>query len=290
MKKYILFTFLALLSPYLFAQVDNAELKIMYEEDQGARMTPDVDWKKLIKEDSMRQSRVDEMLRKNLVKSAKDHYHAAMIFQHGSDTTDSYKAVTLMKKAIALDSTINPWLLAAAIDRHLMRKGEPQIYGTQYIKMHDEEKWRRYNIDSTKVTDEERRKYNVETLAEQKIKERSMNLLPLWSFYSSEKSIDKTIEHIKAEVKKGNHSTYNVSESGINEFGYELMGKNLLSEALKVFELNTKLFPSGFNTYDSYGECLLKLGQKKEAKTAYEKSLQLNPKNENAKKVLAEMK
>jgi hypothetical protein len=72
------------------------------------------------------------------------------------------------KKAIALDRNINPWLLAAAIDRDLMRRNKPQIYGTQYIKNNDEALWRIYDIDTTQVTDEQRKAYNVKTLNEQR--------------------------------------------------------------------------------------------------------------------------
>jgi tetratricopeptide (TPR) repeat protein len=53
--------------------------------------------------------------------------------------------------------------------------------------------------------------------------------------------------------------------------------------------MNTELYPEDFNTYDSYGECLVKIGRIEEGITAYKKSLELNPNNENAKKVLEEI-
>jgi tetratricopeptide (TPR) repeat protein len=58
---------------------------------------------------------------------------------------------------------------------------------------------------------------------------------------------------------------------------------------LKIFKLNTELYPDGFNTFDSYGECLLLLNKKEEAKIAYKKSLELNPKNNNASQKLKEL-
>ncbi|MGV3602717.1 MAG: hypothetical protein ACO1N1_16000 [Dyadobacter fermentans] len=160
----------------LFAQgADNAEISRMYEADQSARKAANIDWNQLNKDDALRRTRVDELLDSGKVVTGKDFYRSAMIFQHGMDTVASAKAIKLMKKAIALDPNTNKWLLAAAIDRHLMRKGEPQIYGTQYVRMGANAKFERYRIDSTKVTDEERKAYNVETLAEQRIKERQMN-------------------------------------------------------------------------------------------------------------------
>tara|TARA_R110002012_G_scaffold64308_2_gene169045 strand:- start:13222 stop:13935 length:714 start_codon:yes stop_codon:yes gene_type:complete len=44
-----------------------------------------------------------------------------------------------------------------------------------------------------------------------------------------------------------------------------------------------------FNTFDSYGECLLLLGDKENAKKAFQKSVELNTDNENAKKALSEL-
>jgi tetratricopeptide (TPR) repeat protein len=274
-----------------FAQSqDNPELKKMYEEDQEARQVANINWKILSREDSLREVRVYQMIEQGKLTTGNDYYHSAMIFQHGRDTAASAMAVRQMRKAIELDPNINKWLLAAAIDRDLMRRGQPQVYGTQYTKNYGETKWKRYQIDSTKVTDEERKYYGVETLPQQKIKERQMNLTAVSTYHTTSSSVDKTIEFIKREFKKGNTSAYNVSESGINEFGYQLMAEKKDEDALKIFKLNTELYPKGFNTFDSYGECLLKLNKKEEARKAYQKSLELNPKNDNARKMLAEMK
>jgi tetratricopeptide (TPR) repeat protein len=283
--------FLLSLSLNLFSQTnDNAELKKMYEEDQRSRSVPNIDWSKLSKEDDLREKRVYELIDSGKIITGKDYYHSAMIFQHGKDSLAHGMAVKQMRKAIALDSTINRWLLAAAIDRSLMSRGEPQIYGTQYMKEGQDSPWKRYTIDSTKATDEERKFYHVETLAEQREKERNMNLLSLSEYYAKTNSLEKTVELIKAEKEKGNRAKYNVTESEINSFGYELMNSNKVEEALVIFTLNTKLYPNGFNTFDSLGECLLKLNRKEESINAYKKSLELNPKNENATKVLSEIK
>ena len=68
------------------------------------------------------------------------------------------------------------------------------------------------------------------------------------------------------------------------------MSEDKNEAALKIFELNTKLYPMGFNAYDSYGECLVKNGKNEEGIKAYEKSLVLNPENKNAETVLAKLK
>jgi tetratricopeptide (TPR) repeat protein len=59
--------------------------------------------------------------------------------------------------------------------------------------------------------------------------------------------------------------------------------------ALQVFKLNVGLYPSDWNVYDSYGEALLKAGQKEEAIKMYQKSVELNPSNDSGKKILKQL-
>ena len=243
------------------------------------------------KNDSLREKRVYELLSEGKVVTGNDNYHAAMIFQHGKDSVAYGMAVKLMKKAIELETTMNRWLLAAAIDRELWSKNKPQIYGTQYTKKNEKNaKWERYRIDTTQITDEERKFYNVETLAEQKIKERNMNLFSISEYYSKSNSIEKTIKLIKNEKKKEIKSVYKVSEDAINDFGYELVNFGKINDATAIFKLNTKLYPNSFNTFDNLGEWLLKIGKKEEGLRAYGKSLELNPNNDYAKKIVNEFK
>ena len=114
-----------------------------------------------------------------------------------------------------------------------------------------------------------------------------MNKKKLSELLATGTGIDEIIIFCKEEDLK--NSEYDLSESGINSFGYQLMSQGKDEDALKIFKLNTKLYPNGANTYDSYGECLLKLGKKEEGIKAYKKSLELDPKNINAKHVLEEM-
>jgi len=265
----------------------NLGLSELYKTDQADRQTANIDWSVISVRDKQREVRVYELLEANEVITSDDYANAAMIFQHGDDTKASGMAVKMMRKAVELDATRNKWLLAAAIDRDLMRRGEPQIYGTQYTKQGADEPWQIHDLDSTKISDSERREYGVETLSEQKEKLRMMNKKKLNELLKSGKSVDDIVELIEdADLV---NSDYNLSESGINTFGYELIGSNKGEEALKIFKLNTELYPDGFNTYDSYGECLVKLGRLKEGISAYKKSLELNPNNDNAKKVLEEI-
>ena len=265
---------------------DNEELKTMYNEDQSDRSSGNIDWSVVSVNDSLRKSRLFELLDSNLVRTSLDYSNAAMIFQHGGGIIASGMAVKMMTKAIELDTTIDKWLLAAAIDRDLMRKEQPQIYGTQYVKTKDEP-WRLYEIDTNVVSDDERIEYGVQTLSEQRERVEMMNKKKLLELLATGISIDEIIVFCKEEDLKS--SEYDLSESGINRFGYQLMGEGKDEDALKIFKLNTELYPNGANTFDSYGECLLKLGMNEKGIKAYEKSLELDPKNTNAKQILEEI-
>ena len=147
---------------------DNQELIVIYKADQNERKPENVDWKSLHENDSIRRIRVQQLLDSGKVNTGKDFARAAMIFQHARDDSKSYaKAVELIKKAIEIDSTINKWLFAAATDRYLLSIGKPQIYGTQYYK-EEGSPWIQENYDSLKISDEERKKYGVRTLKQQR--------------------------------------------------------------------------------------------------------------------------
>jgi thiol-disulfide isomerase/thioredoxin len=72
----------------------------------------------------------------------------------------------------------------------------------------------------------------------------------------------------------------------LNTYGYVLMAAKQPAKALAVFKLNTVLYPSVANVFDSLGEFYLHTGNKKLARENYLRVLELDSKNENAKKML----
>jgi thiol-disulfide isomerase/thioredoxin len=90
--------------------------------------------------------------------------------------------------------------------------------------------------------------------------------------------------------KADNFSQLYPDESQLNNLGYHYLQANKLPEALAVLRWNVELFPQSGNVYDSYGEALVKDGQGAPAIASYEKSIQLDPKNQNAVRMLAELK
>ena len=86
-----------------------------------------------------------------------------------------------------------------------------------------------------------------------------------------------------------NPSSYEAIERDFNRLGYQFLRLQKTDNSLSTFASATLLFPNSSNIYDSYGEALLQSGKKEEAIKMYQKSLELNPDNENGKKVLKEL-
>lgn len=79
------------------------------------------------------------------------------------------------------------------------------------------------------------------------------------------------------------------NESSFNQLGYRYLAAGKLNEAMAVFRLNVEAYPASFNVYDSLGEACMKNNQNDLAVENFKKSLQLNPKNENARKMLEKL-
>jgi CubicO group peptidase (beta-lactamase class C family) len=66
-------------------------------------------------------------------------------------------------------------------------------------------------------------------------------------------------------------------EAEVNAVGYALLTTRKAEQALAVFELNTRVFPEAYNTWDSLGEAHMTLGHDDDAIRSYERSLELKP-------------
>lgn len=103
---------------------------------------------------------------------------------------------------------------------------------------------------------------------------------------SSAEEIVKLYNEIKA--KQPNEYDFD-NEQVFNQIGYSLMNRKRFEDAIKIFELNAKMFPKSANVYDSLGEAYFNKGDIKSALINYKKSLEINPNNEGAKKVINEI-
>jgi uncharacterized protein len=66
-----------------------------------------------------------------------------------------------------------------------------------------------------------------------------------------------------------------VPENLTNLIGYRLLQANRTTEAIVVFQTNTKNWPKSANVYDSLGEAYEKAGQIAEARASYERAAQI---------------
>lgn len=292
-SKFIFVLFYIIAYSNLFAQVHNEELKNIYILNDSFNKKIIINTKSIEKKQKQFQNTVLKLIKDGKVQTGQDYFHSAMILSN-KDTNISKLTVELMKKAIELDSSINKKYYAIYVDRDLNRRCKPQIFGTIYDVMGNESSsYNLFNIDTTIISDELRKYYNVETLKERREEiiesKRLANLIDISSLLNQPYSIDDFLTFVKIEHSKGKSSLYNVSEEAINDMGYNSIKSTEIGEAYKLFLLNTKLYPESFNTWDSLGECLKLLGKKDEAISAYKKSIKLNPENENGKITLYEL-
>jgi CubicO group peptidase (beta-lactamase class C family) len=88
------------------------------------------------------------------------------------------------------------------------------------------------------------------------------------------------------EFKKSGSAQSGVDEGTLNGVGYTLLSSGRTQDAIAIFQRNVDEYPKSANVYDSLGEAYMKAGQKDLARRNYERSLQLNPKNQNATNML----
>jgi len=100
--------------------------------------------------------------------------------------------------------------------------------------------------------------------------------------------IDPAIQQYR-ELKTTSSATYNFDEDQLNTLGYQLLNTHKIKDAIRILQLNVEVYPQSSNVYDSLGEAYMDEGDKPDAIANYQKSLQLNPKNTGAVKMLQKL-
>jgi hypothetical protein len=160
----------------------NKELLTLFEADQTDRNR---DWSTLpadssraiYERDRRRIERVKEIISDGQLVMPDDYFHAALILQHGKDSTEYKLAQQLAGKAVQLDPEQDgaAWLSAAAEDRYLWSISKPQVWGTQFTKPAEDAPWTQAPFDTTVKNDEERALRGVPPLEEQRRRLLRMN-------------------------------------------------------------------------------------------------------------------
>jgi hypothetical protein len=153
----------------------NAEVARLFDEDQADRAGR-IDWTVVGPRDWVRRKRLRQLMVARALVVADDHYHAAVVFQHGDTPTDYLLARTLARKAVALSPghARARRLAAAAHDRYLWSVGKPQVYGTQSHVVNGV--WTLEPIDRRAVSDAERERAGLATLGEAEDGVRALNV------------------------------------------------------------------------------------------------------------------
>lgn len=92
-----------------------------------------------------------------------------------------------------------------------------------------------------------------------------------------------------ARLKNSNQQSKYFDENEFVNTGYRFLSTGKLTQAIEIFKMAVEQFPQSFNTWDCLGEAYLKSGNKELAIKNYKKSLELNPKNDNAKNMLEQL-
>ena len=176
MRSKILIIFLLLCAPFVVLAQDNEKLTLLFEADQTARQVENKDWEKIREEDEGRRYTILSILNDGGIKTSKDYYHAAFIFQHGETKEEIRLAHAFATISAALDGETSAanWIQAASWDRLLLRFEQPQWYGTQYVK-NESGNWSLYGVEPDVVTDEDRAAWSVPSLEKAKARLNTLN-------------------------------------------------------------------------------------------------------------------
>ena len=106
---------------------------------------------------------------------------------------------------------------------------------------------------------------------------------------TSYNDIDAAIVYYN-KLKKEQPKAFNFNdENELNNLGYQLINDSRIEDAIKIFELLVSEFPNSANPYDSLGEAYLLSGNIELSLKNYKKSLELNPKNDNARNYISKI-
>ena len=98
----------------------------------GPAAPREIDWKRVRERDEQRHAEVHKLVQANQLRSGRDFYFAAIIFQHSDKADDLMLGHVLAMTAVAKGYANAKWMAAATLDRYLNTIRQPQIFGTQF--------------------------------------------------------------------------------------------------------------------------------------------------------------
>lgn len=114
-----------------------------------------------VRRGKQRRERVVAIYAQGALRSGADNYHAALIMLYGDDIAHFELARTFARRAASMGEHRAWSVAAAAWDRSLLARGQPQRFGTQFIR--ENGRWSLGRVDP-RVTDSQRALYGVPPL------------------------------------------------------------------------------------------------------------------------------
>jgi len=104
-----------------------------------------------------------------------------------------------------------------------------------------------------------------------------------------QKGIQAAVEQYH-QFAASQQNSYVFSENELVKLGYQLLRTKKVRDAIEIFKLSVEAYPQSYNTYDSLAEAYMDQGDRDLAIQNYRKSLDLNPANTNAVRMLEKLK
>jgi hypothetical protein len=150
---------------------NNPRLVELFQQDQGDRKgypKTALPHKQIAVRDEQRREEVLALLSRAEIRTAQDYFYAALIFHHGQNNDHYRLATSLAWIAATLEPTNKDylWLSASSWDRMMLKRGKPQWYGAQERRNEQGKQQGFEPIDETAVSDEERARFQVKSLAQ----------------------------------------------------------------------------------------------------------------------------
>ncbi len=151
-------------------ETDNLKLLDLYDADQADRKKVYKDKaavRELERRDEKRRDAVLEMAAAGDVATSNDLYRAGVILLHSAQAADYLTAHRWAVIAAVNGHRPARWLAAASLDRHLMAVGRAQVYGTQFERSEEDNRYQlRLPIDDSTLLAFEKQFFDVPALAE----------------------------------------------------------------------------------------------------------------------------
>jgi len=111
-------------------------------------------------------------------------------------------------------------------------------------------------------------------------------------------ALEKTLDEGGIEAAQRAYDDFKTSAAGkyyflekaANGLGYQLLCQEKIEAAIAVFKMIVDSYPESWNAWDSLGEAYMTHGDTAQAIESYQRSLELNPENDNAARQIERMR